>query len=212
MIFKNQYPTPSEYTKGVNTCEYIIHHHTGTGEWTTQGVLDGLNKRQDYASAHYLISENWDTYKIGNDTDILWHAGTSSWDGKTNLNNYSIWIEIIWPLSDGGFTDAQRESFKDLVNYLCELHSIPKENILRHKDISPWRKIDVQDTFWNKISNTYREYINSLFSEGWEYETQYRKKYGKWTIYNDIEWALEKLNIDREFFFFNLIGLERIKK
>ena len=26
--------------------------------------------------------------KIGNDDDILWHAGTSFWDGKNNLNNY----------------------------------------------------------------------------------------------------------------------------
>lgn len=169
----NQYPTPSEHTRGVNTCEYIIHHHTGTKEGTTKGVLDGLNKRADYASCHYLINELWEVYKMWNDTDILWHAGTSSWAGKTNLNNYSIGIEIIGPLSDGGFTDIQREKFAELVKDLCKIHNIPKENILRHKDISPGRKVDVADTFWNRDFKNYRAYIDSIFP--WEYRTLFGK-------------------------------------
>lgn len=49
---------------------------------------------------HYCIDENGDKYKLGNDTDILWHAGESSWDGKTDLNKYSIGIEVIGPLAD----------------------------------------------------------------------------------------------------------------
>lgn len=178
MKLTNIYPTPSEHTKWVNTCEFIIHHHTGTKENTTKWVLDWLNKRQDYASCHYLINELWEVYKMWNDTDILWHAGTSSWAGKTNLNNYSIGIEIIGPLSNGGFTDIQREKFWELVKELCETHNIPKENILRHKDISPGRKVDVADTFWNKDFKTYRDYINSIFP--WEYRTLF----GKSVIWN----------------------------
>lgn len=175
MNYTNQYPTPSEYTKGTNTCEYIIHHHTGTKEGTTKGVLDWLNKRQDYASCHYLINEIWEVYKIWNDTDILWHAGTSSWEGKTNLNNYSIGIEIIWPLSNWGFTDIQREKFAELVKELCNTHNIPKENIIRHKDISPWRKIDILDTFWDEDYETYREYIDSIFINNKSYEDLVRE-------------------------------------
>lgn len=165
MKYTNIYPTPSEFTKGTNTCEYIVHHHTGTPEGTTQGVLNWLNKYQDYASCHYLINELWEVYKMWNDTDILWHAGTSFWDGKTNLNNYSIGIEIIWPLSNWGFTDIQREKFAELVKELCETHNLSKERIVRHKDISPWRKIDILDTFWNNEYSSYRDYIDSIFIE-----------------------------------------------
>lgn len=169
MQYKNIYPTPSEYTYGTNTCEYIVLHHTGTKEWTTQGVLNGLNKYQDYASCHYLVSENWDVYKMWNDTDILWHAGTSTWDGKSNMNNYSIGIEIIWPLSNWGFTDEQRESVSQLVKELAETHDIPSKNVIRHLDISPWRKWDVSDTFWNVVYKSYNEFIKSIFQEQWEY-------------------------------------------
>ena len=47
------------------------------------------------------------------------------------------------------------------------------------------------------------------YANMWEYEKQFRSKYGKGTVYSDIDGALEKLDIDREYFFFNLIGLER---
>lgn len=180
---EKSFPTPLEHTKWVNTCDFIIHHHTGTKEGTTNWVLDGLNKRDDYASCHYLIDEFGKIYKMGNDTDILWHAGTSSWEGENDLNNYSIGIEIIGPLSDGGFTDAQRESFGELVRELCEIHNIPKENILRHKDISPWRKVDIADTFWNRDFKNYRDYIDSIFP--WEY----RKLFGKSVISNPYKLA-----------------------
>ena len=146
--FKATFPTPDEHSQGVNSCEFVVLHHTGTGAGTIKGVLDGLNKRADYASCHYVIDENGDTYKIGEDTNILWHAGVSSWEGKTDLNRYSIGIEIIGPVNNG-FTDAQRESVEDLLLYLCEIHKIPKARIVRHKDIAPKRKTDPADTLWS---------------------------------------------------------------
>lgn len=74
MNFKQTFPTPSEHTQGVNTCEFIVLHHTATGEGTIKGVLDGLYRRADYASCHYTVDTNGDVYKIGEDKNILWHA------------------------------------------------------------------------------------------------------------------------------------------
>ena len=72
------------------------------------------------------------------------------------MNQYSIWIEIIWPLADGGFTDKQRETVAKLTLELCTIHKIPKENVLRHKDIAPGRKVDVADSFGIKTKNVRR--------------------------------------------------------
>lgn len=146
--FKQTFPTPKEHTPGKNTTKYIILHHTGTKEGTIKGVLDGLYKRDDYASCHFVVDTNGDAYKIGEPSDILWHAGESSWNGIKDLNNHSVGIEIIGPLSDGGFTDAQRKTVRELVQHLMYVLGIPKENILRHKDIAPKRKVDIADTFW----------------------------------------------------------------
>lgn len=82
------------------------------------------------------MDTNGDVYKIGQDTDIMWHAGVSQWKQTKDLNNHSIGIETIGPLSDGGFTDAQRVSIATLIKELCKTHGIPVENVLRHADIT----------------------------------------------------------------------------
>lgn len=157
--FKQTFQSPTEKSKGKNTCEYIIVHHTGTAPWTIKGVLDGLNKRADFASCHFVVDINWDAYKIWEPTDILWHAGESSWKGKTDMNKYSMGIEIIGT-TDSVFTKEQKETVRALIQHLMEVFKIPAENVLRHRDIAPKRKVDVADQFW-KIA-TWEDYQETL--------------------------------------------------
>lgn len=149
-----------------NTCEYIILHHTGTPEWTIRWNINILTWKWNIrASAHYLIDINWDIYKIWQDSDILWHAWVSSWKWRHNFNTCSIWIEILWPLRNWSFTDKQKQSASILIKELSKKYAINKNNILRHKDISPWRKWDIADTFWNWEFTTWEDYKNNLFNK-----------------------------------------------
>ena len=161
-MFK-QILTTSSKTAWVNTCEFVILHHTATRENTIKGVLNHLTT-SGKASCHYVIDTNGDIYKIGEDTDILWHAWVSAWAWKTDINRFSIGIETIGPLKDGGFTDAQRKSIEDLVKYLAGKYAIPEQNILRHKDIAPKRKWDIADTFWNNKHASFDAYRKSLYN------------------------------------------------
>lgn len=160
--FKQTFPTPSEHTPWVNTCQYIILHHTGTKEWTIKGVLDWLNKRPDYASCHFVVDTNGDAYKIGDPKDILWHAWKSKWGKLTDMNKYSVGIEVIWPLSDWWFTSEQKLTVRKLIQHLMAVLNIPMTNVLRHKDIAPWRKVDIADTFWNKEYISWNQYCWTL--------------------------------------------------
>ena len=45
-----------------------------------------------------------------------------------------------------------------------ERHGIGKRQVIRHKDISPGRKIDVKDSFWNGEYKTFAQYQDSLIS------------------------------------------------
>lgn len=164
MHYKKTFPTPAEHSAGKNSCQYIVLHHTATKEGTINGVLDGLYRRPDFASCHYCIDINGDVYKIGKDTDILWHAGVSSWKGLTDMNKYSIGIEVIGPLSNGGFTDEQREAIQTLVTELCDTHKIPQDRLIRHKDIAPKRKTDIADTLWNGIAPSWEVWRERLFT------------------------------------------------
>lgn len=160
MNIKQQFNTRNK-SSGKNTCEYVVLHHTATGEGTIKWVINQLTVGP--VSCHYIVDTNGDIYKIWNDTDILWHAGVSSWKWKSDMNKYSIGIEIIGPLKDGWFTDAQLRAVEELVFELCYLHNLTKDKVIRHKDIAPKRKTDVADTLWNKKFDTYSDWIDSIF-------------------------------------------------
>lgn len=146
---------------GKNTCEYIVLHHTATKEGTIKWVLRQLTVWP--VSCHFVVDTNGDIYKIWELTDILWHAGVSEWKGKENMNQYSIGIEIIWPLP--WFTNAQRESVKKLVSKLIKDLNLPVDRIIRHKDIAPGRKTDIDDSFWSDLYKTFTDYQKSYMDK-----------------------------------------------
>lgn len=174
--FKKTFPSPAEKTAGTNAKKYIVVHHTGTGKDTIAGVLDGLYRRADYASCHFVVDWNGDAYKIGSPDDILWHAGVSEWGSQNGMNPVSLGIEIIGPDGAEGFTSEQRATVRALVQHLMATFGIPKENVLRHADLtwagsatkklwdgkSPSRKVDVSDKFWKINRTTWKQYQDSL--------------------------------------------------
>ena len=142
-----------------NTRQYIIVHHTWTKHWTIKWVLNTLTKWA--VSCHYVVDINWDKYKIWNTTDILWHAWISEWKWLKDLNRYSIWIEVVWWAGEE-FPYEQRVAVKELIQHLMATLNIPKENVLRHKDIRPKRKTDIADIFWNNKYKSWKNYQDSL--------------------------------------------------
>lgn len=82
MNFIKSLPTPRQHHKGKNSCQFIVLHHTATGAGAFDALLNNLNRPTYQASFHYLVREDGVIAKIGNDTDILWHAGVSEWFHK----------------------------------------------------------------------------------------------------------------------------------
>ena len=146
-----------------NTCEYIVLHNTWTWYDTLKWNIRVLLWETDrVVSCHYIIDTNWDIYKLADDKQITYHAWISEWDWKKDMNKYSIGIEIIWPLP--WFTNAQRKSVRELVTSLITDLKLPVNRIIRHKDIAPKRKNDVDDSFWSNEFKTFTDYQNSYIS------------------------------------------------
>ena len=156
-----QYNT-HKYSNWINTCKYIIEHHT----WSTassDAIANYLANNKALVSCHFIVMKDGVVYQIADSRKITWHAWVSEWDGLTDLNKHSIWIEIH---SDGyDFTDEQRLAVRQLNLYLMKEFSIPKENILTHQMIAPGRKRDVWSNYWNKNFSSYKEYQDSYDSK-----------------------------------------------
>ena len=153
------YATTKKYSAWKNTAKYLIIHHTGWGNYKSN--IKYLTTSTAQASVHFIIWENWETCKcFENEPKIMWHTGQSVWGSLTNMNKYSLWIEVV---GYGEYNIHQFISLVDIVEYLMYHFNIPRENVLRHCDLThagstskklwDWksksRKVDIWlDFFW----------------------------------------------------------------
>ena len=159
MIFNDILPT-SKKTKWTNTKQYIVVHHTWTFSYPWN--LRYLSSDKNVASVHYVVWQKWEVGKIWEHNDILRHAWQSEREWKTDLNKYSIGIEVCsdWFL----FPEIQKQKTKELIQYIMQQEWIKKENVLRHVDIAPNRKRDIWPNFRDWEYGSWTEYQNSLVS------------------------------------------------
>jgi N-acetylmuramoyl-L-alanine amidase len=95
--------------------KFIVLHHTGPGSFN--GIVNWLTNPQAKASAHYVLGTSAQLNQLVNTTKKSWHAGISKWDDLTDLNNYSIGIEIqnlglLQKGEDGNFYYEQGRNLK----------------------------------------------------------------------------------------------------
>lgn len=132
---------------------FLILHYTAVDNASSLKLLTGQN-----VSAHYLISDRVDSrtrkpvvYGLVSEEKRAWHAGVSNWNGRVNLNDSSVGIEIVNP----GFTEGmlgqktwypypqqQINALKTLAREIIRRYSITPDNVLGHSDIAPLRKQD----------------------------------------------------------------------
>ena len=90
-------------------------------------------------SAHFYIKRNGELWQFVSCDDRAWHAGASSWRGRTNCNDDSIGIELEG-LEGEPFESAQYETLASLCPSIAQHYAI--EFIAGHEHIAPGRKED----------------------------------------------------------------------
>lgn len=148
------HPSPNFNTRpdGVKP-SVIALHHTGSGSaWADREFLCNPDSG---VSAHYLISKDGTIHHLVKDSDRAWHAGKSAFQGREDVNDFSIGIELT-NKGDGRtpFTEAQYTSCRALVAWLCAEYGIPRGNVVGHKDVAlpKGRKDDPADNFdWERV-------------------------------------------------------------
>lgn len=171
--------------------KFIILHYTAVNR---EGSLKALTERE--VSSHYLVTdvEGEPIYSLVDDDRRAWHAGSSSWKGRTNINDSSIGIEIV-NLGNvrGEFEPYKEHQIKDvatLLTYLVNKYEVDPRGILAHSDIAPNRKSDPGPLFpWERL---YKEYNLGIW-----YDEDIKIKYENMLMNNTLIYTI--LDAQNEF-------------
>lgn len=99
--------------------------------------------------AHYIIDRKGGIYRLVDEANIAYHAGASKMpDGRRNVNDFSIGIEMIANLEDG-YTEKQYQAVNDLIADIKVRYKI--KSVVGHGDIAPTRKTDPWKFDWKRL-------------------------------------------------------------
>lgn len=90
-------------------------------------------------SSHFLIRRDGEIIQFVSCALRAWHAGESSWRGRSCCNDFSLGVELEGS-DDVSFEDAQYDRLGELTRALQS--SYPIAGIVGHSDIAPGRKTD----------------------------------------------------------------------
>lgn len=146
-------PSPNFDERTLPISMLVLHY---TGMETGAAALERMRDASAKVSAHYMVEEDGEVFRLVEDDKRAWHAGVSEWRGETNLNSASIGIEIVNGGHDFGlpdFPDVQINAVIALSKLLIDKHNISPMNVVGHSDIAPARKQDPGEKFpWSGLA------------------------------------------------------------
>ncbi|TQI79886.1 N-acetyl-anhydromuramyl-L-alanine amidase AmpD [Serratia fonticola] len=142
---------------------FLVMHYTAEDFHSSLKTL-----MDEHVSAHYLLPAHPPrqngkplAYQLVPEEMRAWHAGASTWRGRTNLNDTSIGIEIV----NKGFsrtllatqwqpyTPEQIELLIPLSREIITRYAIQPTDVVGHSDIAPQRKQDPGPLFpWQQLA------------------------------------------------------------
>lgn len=133
-------PSPNHSSRnGVKIDCVVLHADASSNE---EGTLSWLANPESRVSYHYLVGRDGAVYRCVQDRRRAWHAGKSAFEGRENVNDFSLGVSFSNSQKGESFPPAQVTAGAALVAVLCERHGIMAERITTHAAVSPGRKVD----------------------------------------------------------------------
>ena len=109
--------------------------------------LEGLK-----VSAHFFIRRDGELVQFVDVFARAWHAGVSSFEGRSRCNDFSIGVELEG-CDELPFEDAQYQRLVELIESLYVLvPTLDSARLVGHSDIAPTRKTDPGPYFdWARL-------------------------------------------------------------
>ena len=136
--------------QGVYGEGHIESFFTNTLDLSIDKSFDSLEDLR--VSSHLLIGRNGAITQFVAFNARAWHAGVSSFNGRSNCNDFTIGIELEGA-ADDTFTDIQYANLVATIDALIQKYSaISYSRIVGHNEVAPGRKWDPGSGFdWTRL-------------------------------------------------------------
>jgi N-acetylmuramoyl-L-alanine amidase len=135
----------------------VIHDTETPGVSRAATIANHFCNPRANASAHYIIGKAGEIIQCVQDSRRAWHAGPSTFSGRSKVNDFSIGIELVNAQTGRDpFTDAQYRSLIHLTCALLAIHPISLDRIVGHRMIThyPQYRRDPADNFdWRRYKD-----------------------------------------------------------
>jgi hypothetical protein len=121
-------PLNGERGRRVRT-DYIILHTT---EAPTKNSINSVRR---YGEANYIVDPGGNIFVTVERGRIAYHAGRSMWNGQTDVDSFSIGIEVVG-YHNRNITSYQYQAIRELLEYLQGKYGIPDERVLTHSMVA----------------------------------------------------------------------------
>ena len=151
-------------SRNTSVIKYIVVHYTGNDGDTDENNGNYFKNNIVEASAHYFVDDDSITQTVPDD-HVAWHCGAKTYKHANCRNTNSIGVEICDDVKNGVIypSDKTIANALELVEHLMKKYSVPKENVIRHYDVTGklcpayWCGTKEKDdkwlkAFWNRLT------------------------------------------------------------
>ena len=126
----SRYRSPRNPERRVRASTELIVLHT-----TEAPARSSLNKLSDRGEAHFCVTEEGAVYAIVDRDRVAFHAGRSMWNGKEDVDNFSIGIECVG-YHDKAMPTVQLAAIRTLVKELQAMYRLPDHCVVCHSHVA----------------------------------------------------------------------------
>lgn len=178
MNIKTQLANKANYgsSRSLSMIKYIVIHYTGNDGDTDENNGKYFKNNIVKASAHYFVDDDSITQSVP-DNYVAWSVGGSKYSNasktgggkfyKICTNTNSISIEICDDVRNGVIYPSAKTiaNALELTKHLMNKYSVPKENVIRHFDVTGkfcpayWAGTSAKNEkwkteFWDKLADS----------------------------------------------------------
>ena len=151
-------PTPNKSTSKISPEGVVLHHSYGSYEGGVSWILNDSSN----VSYHVLIDTDGKRTVFANDNERAWHAGKSSFKGRTGCNGFMLGVAFTIDTNSRELTDEEVASAVEYMVPRFEKWGWPEDlsTITTHREVSPGRKTDPDIRAETKVLDALKAHFN----------------------------------------------------